>query len=63
MEKDQSTWFRQIICNHSNQEQYTQRKFDILKGFELVETRCINCHKILVLKIVKTGEIEIHKLE
>ena len=53
MEKEQLTWFKQVICDHSNQRQYTQRQFDILKGFELIATRCINCHKILTLKIIK----------
>ena len=53
MEKDQLTWFRQITCDHFKEGEYTQRQFDILKGFELVETRCLNCHKILALKIKK----------
>jgi hypothetical protein len=53
MENEQYNWFNQVICDHSSQEQYSQRRFDILRGFELVETRCFNCHKILSTKITK----------
>lgn len=45
----------QVSCKHLTHRRYTQRKFDILKGFEMVETRCINCHKILDLQIRKFG--------
>jgi hypothetical protein len=53
MENDQLPWVSLEPCDHSNQRQYTQRRFDILSGFELMETRCINCHKILITKITK----------
>ncbi len=45
----------QLTCNHEIHKNYTQRKFDILKGFEILETRCINCHKILEIDIKKFG--------
>ena len=41
------------ICNHEKQELYTERCFDILNGFELNFTRCINCHKIVSLDAKK----------
>jgi hypothetical protein len=41
---------RQINCNHQKQELYTQRQFDILNGFEFNFTRCLKCHKIVVLE-------------
>ena len=63
MEKERLTWFKQAICDHSNQEQYTQRRFDILEGFELIETKCTACHKVLALKIIRIGQHEIHKPE
>ena len=37
----------QIQCKHEDQRSYTDRRFDILNGFELIFTRCINCHKIV----------------
>jgi len=53
MDEGQLTSVSQIICNHAKQRLYTQRRFDILDGFELVVTRCCNCHKILVLEVKK----------
>jgi hypothetical protein len=38
---------RQLNCNYQKQELYTQRRFDILNGFEYNLTRCLNCHKIV----------------
>jgi len=43
----------EIICDHENQRLYTDRRFDILNGFELTYTRCINCHKIVSLDVKK----------
>jgi hypothetical protein len=43
----------QAACDHSMYRSYTQRRFDILNGFELVLTRCINCHKTLKLEAKK----------
>jgi hypothetical protein len=44
---------RQLNCNHQKQELYTQRRFDILNGFEFNLTRCLNCHKIVELESKK----------
>lgn len=43
----------EVICDHENQRLYTDRQFDILNGFELTLTRCINCHKIVSLDAKK----------
>jgi hypothetical protein len=43
----------QCNCNHDTERLYTQRCFDILNGFELTFTRCINCHKIVSLEAKK----------
>jgi hypothetical protein len=59
MEKERLTRFRQVICDHSNQEHYTQRRFDILQGFELIKTKFTNCHKIPTLKILKIPYVPI----
>ncbi|HMK95795.1 MAG TPA: hypothetical protein VK536_10410 [Candidatus Limnocylindrales bacterium] len=53
MAKEQVPAGGQVNCDHPISRQYTERRFDILNGFELVETRCACCHKILVTKIVK----------
>ena len=53
MGRDTLVTVSQALCDHTKQRVYTQRGFDILKGFELTETKCINCHKILVLEIRK----------
>jgi hypothetical protein len=42
-----------VVCDHKNQRLYTQRCFDILNGFELLYTRCINCNKVVSLDIKK----------
>jgi hypothetical protein len=55
MEKEERTSVSQALCDHSKQRRYTQKRFDVLRGFELVETRCLNCNKILVLDIGKIG--------
>ena len=43
----------QFVCDHEKQRLYTQKCFDILNGFELTFTRCINCHKIISLEAKK----------
>jgi hypothetical protein len=43
----------QPSCDHDAERLYTQRCFDILNGFELTFTRCINCHKIVSLEAKK----------
>ena len=53
MEEERLTSVSQVSCDHAKQRRYTQRRFDILNGFELVLTRCINCHKILILEAKK----------
>ena len=40
-------------CDHKEQQLYTERCFDILNGFELNFTRCLNCHKIVSLDAKK----------
>jgi len=55
MDKEQLPTIRQVNCDHLSHEQYTERRFDLLNGFELVETKCVNCHKILSSKITRIG--------
>jgi hypothetical protein len=55
MEGEASVSLTQVICDHAKHRTYTQRSFDILKGFEFNEKRCFNCHKIVALKIEKFG--------
>ncbi len=45
------TFVNQANCRHEKQMTYMQRKFDILNGFEIIATKCYNCHKILELEI------------
>jgi len=53
MEEDRLVSISQVTCDHGKQRWYTQTRFDILNGFELVLTRCINCHKILAFEVKK----------
>ncbi len=53
MEEDRLISISQVTCDHAKQRHYTQTRFDILNGFEIVVTRCINCHKILAFKAKK----------
>ena len=55
MEEDIFFTMRQLSCSH-HEELYTQRRFDILKGFEFNLTRCINCHKIVELDAKKLSK-------
>jgi hypothetical protein len=50
MGEDKLMIIRKNLCNHFQQRQYKQKRLDILNGFELVLTRCINCHKVLNLE-------------
>jgi len=43
----------QLNCNHKENQLYTERCFDILNGFELIFTRCLNCHKVVSLEAKK----------
>ena len=63
MEQEELTSVSRALCDHSKQRRYIQKQFDILDGFELVETRCLNCHKILVLSIGKIGAYKIFRAE
>ena len=53
MAEDRLVSISQATCEHAKQRHYTQTRFDILNGFEIVLTRCINCHKILNLEAKK----------
>jgi hypothetical protein len=53
MEREQFEAVRQSACCHAKYKSYSQRKFDILNGFEMIEARCLNCHKILEIQINK----------
>jgi hypothetical protein len=53
MEKDILFEERQLNCAHEKQKVYNQRQFDMLNGFELNFTRCLNCHKIVELEAKK----------
>ena len=55
MEQEELMSISQALCDHSNQRHYVQKQLDILNCFELVETRCLKCHKILVLDIRKVA--------
>jgi len=55
MENDRVFTVSQSSCNHTKERQYTQRNFDMLNGFEFVFTRCMNCHKILIIDEKKLG--------
>jgi hypothetical protein len=53
MEDDRLFYSSQPKCKHIKQELYKQKRFDILNGFELTFTRCLNCHKIVGLEARK----------
>jgi len=50
MGEDELIVIRKGLCDHFMQRRYTQRRLDILNGFEFVLTRCINCHKVMNLE-------------
>jgi hypothetical protein len=56
MEEDILFNQRQLNCTHKEQKVYSQRQFDVLNGFEFNFTRCLNCHKIVELKVKKFVE-------
>lgn len=60
MEKEELTIVNQALCDHSKQRRYTQKQFDILNGLNVIETRCLNCHKILDLTISRTRSSPLH---
>jgi hypothetical protein len=53
MAEDRLVSIGQATCDHAKQRHYIQTRFDILNGFEIVLTRCINCHKILTFEAKK----------
>jgi hypothetical protein len=53
MKENRLILISQASCDHAKQRRYSQKRFDILNGFELVLTRCINCHKILAFEAKK----------
>jgi hypothetical protein len=50
MGEDELIVIKKCLCDHFMQRRYTQRRLDILNGFEFVLTRCINCHKVMNLE-------------
>jgi hypothetical protein len=59
MGEDELMQIRKQTCNHFEHRRYTQKRLDILNGFELVLTRCINCHKVLNLEAKRIIKIPI----
>jgi hypothetical protein len=53
MSEDYSVFERKITCDHAMHKSYKQRRFDMVYGYELVDTKCLNCHKIISLEIKK----------
>jgi hypothetical protein len=53
MDKERLASVCQVTCDHAKQRRYTRTQFDILNGFEVVLTKCINCHKTLALDVKK----------
>ncbi|MEJ5327863.1 MAG: hypothetical protein WHU54_06430 [Candidatus Bathyarchaeia archaeon] len=53
MREDRLISVAQATCDHAKQRSYTQTRFDILNGFEIVLVRCMNCHKVLAFEAKK----------
>jgi hypothetical protein len=53
MRNELFSYSTQPDCNHQKHQVYTQRRFDILNGFEFTLTRCLNCHKIVGMQAKK----------
>jgi len=53
--EEESVIRHQSVCDHAKERHYTQKQFDMLNGFELTITRCINCHKTLGFEAKKFG--------
>jgi hypothetical protein len=51
MDRKQLVSVNQLTCDHAKQRRYTQTRFDILNGFEVIVTKCFNCHKTLALDV------------
>lgn len=53
VEDETSSLMQQRSCRHGNT--YKARTFDILNGFEIVAVRCLDCHRVLALKVKALG--------
>lgn len=53
MEADILVSVNQHNCKHERHRKDTERNFDILNGFEIIASKCSNCHKTLELTIKK----------
>jgi len=53
MEADILVSVNQHNCKHERHRKYTERNFDMLNGFEIIASKCSNCHKTLELTIKK----------
>ena len=53
MDKERLTAVSQLVCDHAKQRRYCMNQFDILNGFEVITTKCSNCHKTLALEVKK----------
>lgn len=51
-----------LNCRHTDERKYTERRFDIINGFEMIALRCLNCHKIVELTITALVPNENSKL-
>jgi len=51
MEEEILVSVNQHNCKHEKHSKYTERKFDIFNGFEMIAIRCCNCHKTLELTV------------
>ncbi len=52
-EENELFLMNQSNCDHAKERHYVQNRLDILNGFELTLTRCINCHKVLCFQAKK----------
>jgi len=53
MARERLTVVSQLMCDHAKQRRYSVSQLDLLNGFELVSTKCSNCHKTLTLQVKK----------
>ena len=51
MEEELLVTINQRNCDHEKHRKYLDRTFDILNGFEIMASKCGNCHKIIELRI------------
>jgi hypothetical protein len=43
--------FKQATCIHEKERHYTRKQLDVLNGLDLTLTRCLNCHKVLLMEV------------